>query len=269
MPYRRFLREQNIYVPDKANPALQTPPPPQQQQQGQLYQSPPPHQGQLFHSPPQGQLYQSPPLPPQLFHSPPGQIPIYQSPPQQQISAYQSPPGGVTYFQSPQQVEMVGNRPHSSSSSAGAGGVYNPHLVGQPLPPGMLGRLPRNGTIVQQHTHYPFAPLQPQQQQQQQIPVVQGGGGTVPQATGEARKRKSTAEHAGGESHVRPLFTHQPTSSSSLVSEDPAQAGEGEGKKGGAGKKGKKVASSSSCAGTGRAGKEKSKAKACIYCRRR
>lgn len=251
MPYRRFLREQNIYVPDKVpNPNFQSPPPGAQQ----LYQSPPQQQQQ------QGQLFQSPgyatsPLPAQIYHSP-TQGPIYQSPPagypSSPVQVYASP-SQVTYFQSPQQVSPSQFQQQQQASPSQfrqhvdrptSANMYNPQMIGQPLPPGVLGRVPRNGTIVQQHTHYPFA-----QQQQPGIPVH------------ASTSQKPAADHpsTSDEPGTRPLFAHHP-SSSSLVSEDPTAE---DGKKGG--KKGKKAA----CAGAGKAGKEKSKAKACIYCRRR
>ncbi|KAJ9098860.1 hypothetical protein QFC20_005867, partial [Naganishia adeliensis] len=258
MPYRRFLREQNIYVPDKIpNPNLQSPPPPIGAQQ--LFQSPPPpqqQQGQLFQSP----VYASPPLPPQIYHSP-TQGPIYHSPPtagypSPPVQVYASPPQ-VTYFQSPQQASPSQFQQQRQASPSqfqqhvdrpSSANMYNPQMIGQPLPPGVLGRAPRNGTIVQQHTHYPFA----QQQQQPGIPVH------TPTAKKPAADNTSTSDEPG----ARPLFAHH-LSSSSLVSEDPTAE---DGKK--AGKKGKKAACAGAGAGAGKVGKEKSKAKACIYCRR-
>ncbi|KAJ9102365.1 hypothetical protein QFC21_002765 [Naganishia friedmannii] len=277
MPYRRFLREQNIYVPSNINPNLQSPPPPTQ---GQVYQSPPPQvqvyqtpspQYQVYHSPPgQFQPGQSPPAQVQLYHSPPQQVhyysPTQQSPQQLQPQQFQaqspqqlqqqqqfqsqSPQQLQQQFQ-PQQVDMPVNY-HQPAT-----GIYSPHGVGQPLPPGVLGRAPRNGNIVQQHTHYPFAPqqqnvpipIQPQIPSQQGIPVLaqqqvqRRSVSNIQQQPTPAKKRKLTADqavagHAQGSESVeaaehggppngqsRPSFDHRPGSSSSVVSEDPGAMG--------------------------------------------
>lgn len=163
-----------------------------------------------------------------------------------------------------------------------APGMYNPHNLTQPLPPGVIGRAPRNGTIVQQHTHYPFAPQQPTNAQ---MPAQQGGtqvhtvSSTFQQTP--IKKRKLTADNAvpgsnagsssaGPSQLARPSLSHQPASSSSIVSDEQGGAGneqdrDGDSEKKGGQKKGKKAA----CSGTGKGPKEKHKAKACIYCRRR
>jgi hypothetical protein len=164
--------------------------------------------------------------------------------------------------------------------------MYNPHNLSQPLPPGVIGRAPRNGTIVQQHTHYPFAPQQPTTVSvSTQQPIAREGqihtvSSTFQQST-PIKKRKLTADNAvpgsnagsssaGPSQLARPSFHHQPGSSSSMVSDDTGgamneQDRDGDAEKKGGQKKGKKPA----CTGTGKGPKEKHKAKACIYCRRR
>ncbi|GHJ87619.1 hypothetical protein NliqN6_4021 [Naganishia liquefaciens] len=289
MPYRRFLREQNIYVPDKILPSRQSSP--QAQSQAQLYQSPSP-QIQAFHqSPTQPPVYQSSPQaqlqsPHQLYLSP--SQPIYHSPPTQ-VQLYQSPPQ-VPYFTSPQQlspqqvqiaqqgVDVPGSRPQAAS------GMFNSHNLSQPLPPGVIGRAPRNGTIVQQHTHYPFAPQQPTNAQNVTLQPVANGGvqahtvsSTLQQST-PIKKRKLTSDNAlpgsstvtpsaGPTQPARPSFSHQP-STSSLPSDDAGGGANEQDRDDDADKKGGQKRGKKACTMTGKGPKEKHKAKACIYCRR-
>lgn len=165
-----------------------------------------------------------------------------------------------------------------------ASGMYNSHNLSQPLPPGVIGRAPRNGTIVQQHTHYPFAPQQPTSVTSVQMQPGGNQGSQVHtvsstfQQSTPIEKRKLTADNAvpgsttgpssaGPSQLARPSFSHQP-STSSIVSDDAGggieQDHDGDAEKKGGQKKGKKA-----CTVTGKGPKEKHKAKACIYCRRR